>query len=83
MRQKITKWAKIATIEELLELDKKVVDYVNSVTDNSYKNSGTKHYFYNENLKPESDGYYYMPATNKLIESGLFDGVELIENPHE
>ena len=83
MRQKITKWAKIATIEELLELDKKVVDYMNTTTNNSYKKSGTKHYFYSSNLKPESDGVYYMPATNKLIESGLFDGVELIENLYE
>ena len=83
MRRKITKWAKIASKEQFLQIDNKIVDHKNETTDGSYLKSGTLHEFYSPNMQPSGDGYYYMPASQDLIDAGIFEGVELTENKYE
>lgn len=83
MRRKITKWAKIASKEEFLQIDNKIVDHKNATTDGSYAKSGTLHEFYNPNMQPSGDGFYYMPASQDLIDAGIFEGVQLIDEKYE
>ena len=34
-------------------------------------------------MQPSGDGYYYMPASQDLINLGIFEGVELTENKYD
>jgi hypothetical protein len=78
-KQKVTKWAKIATKEEFLQIDNKIVDHKNATTNDSYAKSGTLYEYYSESMTPAADGFYYIPASQEFIDLGIFDGVELTD----
>jgi len=74
------KYAKIKSKEQFLQVDNKIVDYRNAKTNNSYAKSGTLHEYYSEGIEPESDGFYYMPAPDELINEGIFNEIEIVDH---
>jgi hypothetical protein len=76
-------YAKFENIEQFLEIDNKIVEHKNATTKGSYAKSGTLHEYYSPNMQPSGDGYYYMPASQDLINLGIFEGVEITNEKYE
>jgi hypothetical protein len=74
------KIAKFKTKQEFLEVDNKIVDYRNSITDNSYIKSGTLFEYYSDSIEPSKDGYFYVIISQDLIDDGLLEGVALVDS---
>jgi len=74
------KKAKFTSKEQFLQVDNKIVEYRNKTTNDSYLKSGTLFEYYNESIEPDKDGCYYIPATKELIEAGIFENIEIVEN---